>query len=82
MCKIFREATWREFWGVGEVEREREREKEGRRRRKQVNKTDRVYLLACGQWFYFTDGTTVHRAGGLFLIIVSKPKGQQFILWF
>lgn len=56
-----------------------ERAKEGRRRRKQVNKTDRVYLLACRQWFYFTDGATVHGAGGLFLIIVSKLKGQQFI---
>lgn len=56
-----------------------ERAKEGRRRRKQVNKTDRVYLLACRQWFYFTDGATVHGARGLFLIIVSKLKGQQFI---
>lgn len=52
---------------------------EGSWRRKQVNKTKRVYLLACRQWFYFTDGATVHRAGGLFFIIVSKPKGQQFI---
>lgn len=66
-------------------ERERDRRgwrKEGRKeveREKRVNKTDRVYLLARRQQFYFTDGATVHRAGGVFLIIVSEPKGQQFI---
>lgn len=68
------EQTSRQFVGM----RGRERE-DGSRKRKEVNKTDRVYLLACRQQFYFTDGATVHRAGGVFLIIVREPKGQQFI---
>lgn len=75
-CKILGET-------ICGYERERDRRgmkgREEAEREKRVNKTDRVYLLACRQQFYFTDGATVHWAGGVFLIIVSEPKGQQFI---
>lgn len=69
----------RQFVGMRRRETEEDEGRKEVEREKRVNKTDRVYLLACRQQFYFTDGATVHRAGGVFLIIVSEPKGQQFI---